>query len=193
MTTDTPAEQPITIDDESRSAWGRIWHGLSWVLVVLAFAIMCATILVPKAAGARPYSIVTGSMEPAYPPGALIVVRPRQAESIRVGDVITYQLESGRPGVVTHRVVEVTDGPDGRPRFITRGDANGAVDVTPVRPVQIRGVLWYSVPYLGYVNTWFTGNFRTVTVYLLATLLIGWGLYEFYRDYRSRDEEERPS
>ncbi len=59
----------------------------------------------PRLGGATPYTVLTSSMEPEYPPGTLVVVRPVPIEEIGIGDVITYQLESGEPTVVTHRVV----------------------------------------------------------------------------------------
>ena len=43
---------------------------------------------------------------PASAPGSVVVVRPVDPADIGVGSVITYQLESGEPEVVTHRVVE---------------------------------------------------------------------------------------
>ena len=54
---------------------------------------------------------------------------------------------------MTHRVVGVGFGSEGERLFVTRGDAND-VDDEPVRAVQVRGVVAYSVPYLGHLNTW---------------------------------------
>lgn len=71
-----------------------------------------------------------------------MVVRPVDADEIRVGDVITYQLASGRSTVVTHRVVSIGTRLDGTPVFTTQGDANDTADEEVVRPVQVRGRLW---------------------------------------------------
>ncbi|WP_448221553.1 signal peptidase I [Gordonia iterans] len=185
---------PPSEPDSPKGALHYVWQGVSWILLIAAFAVLCATIVVPKAAGAQPYTVLTGSMRPDYPPGTLIVVKPRPVDQIQAGDVITYQLRSGEPGVVTHRVVEVTEAENGEPRFITKGDANNVLDEPPVRPVQIRGVLWYSIPYLGYVNTWFTGNRRTITVFVLAGILFAYAAWEFYMAYRedSGPDDEPP-
>lgn len=185
-----PAEKS-DLDAQLRSPLHHVWQTVSWLLLICAFAVLAATILVPKIAGARPYTVLTGSMRPSYPPGTLIVVRPEAADTITVGDVITYQIRSGDPAVVTHRVVDITrtpdgDTPDGDLRFITRGDANGDDDELAVRPVQVRGVLWYSIPYLGFVNTWFSGAKRTLVVFVLAGLLFLYGGGQFYIDWRDK-------
>ncbi|ATD71616.1 MULTISPECIES: signal peptidase I [Gordonia] len=184
--TDSSAEQPA----ERRSVLHHLWQVLSWLLLIGAVAIMCLTILIPKIAGAQPYTVLTGSMEPDYPPGTLIVVKPRPADEIGVGDVITYQIRSGSPEVITHRVIEVTRDDDGEPRFITQGDANGGADEDPVRPVQVRGTLWYSAPYFGWVNNWFIGQRRTVLIFVLAGTLFVYGAWQFIADRRERQDEE---
>ncbi|MBB4137180.1 signal peptidase I [Gordonia humi] len=176
-------------DVPHRSVLGRLWQATSWVLLAAAFAILFAAIVIPKISGGAPYTVLTGSMRPTYPPGTLVVVRPVAAGSIRVGDVITYQIRSGDPAVVTHRVTEVTHAPNGELRFTARGDDNDAADPLPVRPVQVRGEVWYSIPYLGYVNTWFTGVRRSVIVFVLAGLLFAYGAWELYAAHREQRRE----
>ncbi len=189
-----PSSPDTAADAHTRTPGERtlhvLWQSVSWLLLIAAFAVLCLTILVPKIAGGRPYSVLTSSMRPDYPPGSLVVVKPKPASEITVGDVITYQIRSGQPGVVTHRVTAIEDGPDGQPRFTTRGDANGVADDDEVRPVQVRGALWYSIPYLGYVNTWFSGARRTTIIFILAGLLFAYGLWQFYAGWRDDDSEE---
>lgn len=47
-------------------------------------------------------------------------------------------LDSG--AAVTHRIIAVTDGEDGLPRYITKGDANDAEDHLSVAADQIQGI-----------------------------------------------------
>ncbi|ASR04176.1 signal peptidase I [Gordonia rubripertincta] len=176
--------------DVRRGVLHHLWQAVSWLLLIGALAILCATILIPKIAGAAPYTVLTGSMKPDYPPGTLIVVKPRPAGQIGVGDVITYQIRSGSPEVVTHRVIEVMRTPAGEQRFVTQGDANNVADAEPVRPVQVRGTLWYSVPYIGWVNNWFTEKRRTVTAFALAGLLFVYGAWQFIADRRERENDD---
>jgi signal peptidase len=112
--------------------------------------------------------VLTGSMSPGLPPGELVVVRAVDPAAVRVGDVVTYQLESGAPAVVTHRVAGVLVGGAGDRSFRMRGDANAADDLEAVRPEQVRGVLWYHVPLLGWVNSALSGPWRPVAVGAVA-------------------------
>lgn len=160
--------------------------GASWALLIAVAAIACAVIVVPAVTGARPFTILTGSMEPLYPPGTLVVVRQVDPDEIAIGDIITYQLKSGEAMVVTHRVVAVQLSADGETTFITQGDANNTPDEAPVRAVQVVGRLWYAVPYIGWINNVVTGSFRAWAIPIVAGGLIAYGLVLFVQAGRER-------
>jgi len=151
--------------------------GVSIGVLGLVVALALVLVVVPKLSGSTPLTVLTGSMEPTLPPGTLLVVRPVDTADVRVGDVVTYQIESGRPEVISHRVVEVASSSDGSTTFVTKGDANGSADEAPVRPEQVRGELWYSVPWVGYVNQAVNGQARGWIVPLLAVALLGYSSY----------------
>lgn len=140
---------------------------LSASVLVLLLAVAAAVIGVPALVGGTAMTVLTQSMEPRLPPGTLVVIRPTPVDDIRVGDVITYQIRSGDAAVVSHRVVSKTY-VDGELTFITKGDNNDANDPEPVRTVQIRGALWYSIPMLGWVNNVLHGPNRVVVVAVVA-------------------------
>lgn len=127
--------------------------GLSFGLLGLVILLGLAAIVVPAATGSTPMTVLTASMEPAYPPGTLVIVKPTDPAEIRIGDVVTYQIASGKPEVVTHRVVSVISTSEGERRFITQGDNNAAPDAVAVQTVQVRGTVWYAIPWIGYVNS----------------------------------------
>ncbi|WP_457973940.1 signal peptidase I [Arthrobacter sp. D1-17] len=91
----------------------------------------------------------TGSMEPAYPVGALAAVREVPASSLKPGDVATVQ-RTPESVPVTHRVVTVT--PDDMSAngavLVLKGDANTSEDPVEYR-VQSARMLLFSVPELG--------------------------------------------
>lgn len=170
-----------------------LWRAGVYVVLVALVGVLAVAVVVPRIAGATPYTVLTGSMRPHLPPGTLVVVRPIDAKDIRAGDVVTYQLESGKPQVVTHRVVSVANRLDGSRAFTTQGDANSAPDPKQVRPEQVRGKLWYVVPKLGHVQALLTGRQRELVSYLAGVALAAYALVLFAGAMldRLKDRKER--
>jgi signal peptidase len=79
-------------------------------------------------------------------------VRPTDIQDIRLGDVLTYQIKPGNPAVVSHRVIEVHSISNGTKEFVTQGDNNPSADAAPVTEAQVRGTIWYSVPFVGWAS-----------------------------------------
>lgn len=73
-------------------------------IIVLALAVLAGLLIIPKLMGYEEMAVLTGSMEPKYPVGTLIFVKEADPNTLEVGDVITYHLDSNT--VVTHRIVE---------------------------------------------------------------------------------------
>jgi signal peptidase len=157
-------------------AWIQ-WIGQTVSFIVLCLSALAAVVLivVPLATGSQTYSVLTSSMAPHYAPGTFLVVKPQDFDTLAVGDVITYQLDSGRPEVITHRIISVTGGQDGDRLFITQGDNNDVADPEPVREVQVRGKLFYAVPYVGFVANALGQTQRGPIITVLAIGLIGYG------------------
>lgn len=145
--------------------------GLSLGLLFLVAGMAMILIVVPKATGSIPLTVLTQSMDPKLPPGTMLVVRPTPISDIKVGDVVTYQITSGQPAVISHRVISITSTSDGQRTFTLKGDNNAKADANPVKPVQIRGVLWYSIPKLGWVNQFVNGYARSWIIPALAGAL----------------------
>lgn len=152
--------------------WGLSIGLFSFVLLIGVLAIG-----VPWTTGSTPMTVLTSSMAPTYPPGTLIIVKPIDAADIRLGMPLTYQLESGKDVFVTHRVVAIKSISDGTREFVMRGDANSADDPAPVKAVQVAGEVWYSIPYLGWVNNAVNGESR---VWIVPVIAGGLFLYAGY-------------
>ncbi len=157
--------------------------------VLLAAA---ALVVVPKATGARPLTVLSGSMSPTYAPGDVVVVRPAAATSLAIGDVITFQANSGDPALTTHRITGVVLGGDG-PSYVTQGDANGATDARPVTAAQIRGKVWYSLPLVGYAALWAAGGPLRTALDLGALALLVYGGYLVAGGVRERRRKAVPA
>ncbi|MGV8884213.1 MAG: signal peptidase I [Microbacteriaceae bacterium] len=168
--------------------------GLSAGLLVFMLLVGALVIAVPAITGSLPLTVLTSSMEPKYPAGTLVVIKPLEARQIVVGDVITYQIESGKPAVVTHRVTAITTGGSGERTFTTKGDNNDIADPEQVREVQIKGKLWYSVPWIGYVANFINGDQRVWLIPAVAVVLFGyagWMMASFILERKRKRDRER--
>ena len=104
----------------------------------------------PSVLGVTPLVVLSGSMSGDAPDhieaGDLIFVKPVKASDLKVGDVITYMEGST---VVTHRIIEITTGEDGKLLYSTKGDANNTADKEPVHEDDLVGIYSGRIPMVG--------------------------------------------
>lgn len=173
-------------DADATSVWWWVRNIVSWVLLLAVVSVLLVMVVVPRLAGATPYTVLTGSMEPGLSPGTLVVVKPTPATDLSAGDVITFQPYSGNPAVVTHRIEGVFYDAQSQMRIYTKGDANNVADDWVLVPEQVRGRVWYSVPQLGRVNSLLSGEARSVLVTVGGVALAGYALWMFGSAFRER-------
>ena len=129
--------------------------------------------------GFRQYVVATGSMEPEYNIGDLIVIRETTKEEIKIGDVINYISETGID-TITHRLVDIIQ-KDGQTYYKTKGDNNNSVDPELVNYSQVKGILVFKISKLGTVITkMFTG---TGIAILFAVIILSY--------IRDKNKEEK--
>lgn len=125
----------------------KIWNITTTVLVILV--VLCAVFLMgSRLIGYQCFTVISGSMEPAYSVGDLLYVKEVDVNTIEVGDPITFLLNEDL-AVATHRVTRVDAE---NKRFYTKGDANDIEDSNPVHFNNVIGVPQFSIPKLGYVS-----------------------------------------
>lgn len=93
------------------------------------------------------FRVVTGSMEPTIPVGALILTREVPIDTLEIGDVVSFASKDAymRGSIITHRVVEIETSSAGQVFLTTRGDANSVSDVYRVDGDNLVGkVIWIS-------------------------------------------------
>lgn len=119
--------------------------------------------------------VLSGSMSPTLEVDDLIVVR--KAADYALGDIIVYQTPRE---LIVHRIVAVeADG------FVTRGDANNAVDL-PIASEAIQGKVVARIPMVGrFVNV-----LRT-PLGILGLLALALGLIELsFRKTKKADSQQ---
>ncbi|MEV7974138.1 signal peptidase I [Cellulomonas sp. NPDC089187] len=173
------------------SPWRIAGQAVSSAIAVLLVALIAALVVVPKVTGGTSLTVLSGSMEPTFAPGDVLVVRGVDSADvcaeIAINDVITYFPKPDDPTLISHRVVGKTIGTfdDGtRCRLVTQGDANSAVD-DPISPEQVRGVLLYGIPKLGWLRQWAGDHIQPLMI-AAAVALIGWGLWSTIRRPQTR-------
>ncbi len=158
---------------KNRSAAGRVTGAISTVLVVIV-VLMAVLLVGSRIVGLKPFTVLSGSMEPTYHTGALIYVKSVDPLTVSAGQPITFMLDEHT--VVTHRVVEVfpdAEDPD-VVRFMTQGDANEKPDAVPVHSKNVIGVPVFTIPYLGYVANYIQnppGRYLAIAAIVIIILL----------------------
>lgn len=120
----------------------------------------------PALFGYAAVTVLSGSMEPAFSAGDLLVIR--QQDRYEPGDIVTF---SDGGVLITHRIIGREE--DG---FRTKGDANNAADGALLRPQQIRGRVVCRLPAAGRVVLFLrtpAGLLLVLTAGLGALILTG--------------------
>ena len=165
-----------------RKAWDVVTNILVVAIVILAVLLVGA-----RFAGFKVFTVLSGSMEPAYHTGSVIYVKEVDTDTLAAGDVITFMVSEDT--VATHRIVQAVpddDEPDVI-RFMTKGDANESVDGTLVHYKNVIGKPVRSIPYLGYIASYIQNPPGTyIAVAAVAFVL----MLSIIPDLFADDEEE---
>ena len=139
----------------------------------------------------RIFTVVSGSMEPKYKIGDVLISMETKPEDIKVGDTISYIGEKGTVAgkIITHQVESIDKDLNNKYVFHTKGLANDISDIYPVTEDQVYGVVVYKVFLLSLVykvigTTW--GLFVFVVIPLLY--IIGSEMLEIMLE---KEEERR--
>ena len=100
-------------------------------------------------------TVLSGSMEPAFQTGSIIVIESKEDRTqFQNGDIITFYNSNGV--IISHRVKKVINN---GAQYITKGDNNNGADLEPVLAENIIGqYTGITVPYVGYVISFATSK-----------------------------------
>lgn len=148
----------------------KIIRGLITVILGLILAmdlyILAVQILdreaVPGIFGFHGEVAVSGSMEPLFSPGDLLIYR--QESTYQAGEVILFRQEDS---LITHRIVEERNN-----QFKTKGDANNVEDEGLTNTTQIEGKLILVIPAIGKAVLFFKTPLGMLVLIASGLLLI---------------------
>lgn len=162
----------------------KIWN-LITTLLVIATVLLAVALAGVRLIGYQVFTVLSGSMEPAYHVGSLIYVKKVDYTELEAGNVITFMINEDT--VATHRITEVLideEDPTVR-RFFTKGDANAMPDAVSVHCNNIIGTPVFTIPYLGYVANYIQNPPGTYVAISAGAVLI---LLMFLPDLFGSDE-----
>ncbi len=140
---------------------------------------------VPSILGYKPMTVLTGSMAPKINPGDMIIDKSVNPESIKVGDVVTYRVNSNM--LITHRVIEIVN-KEGKSAFKMKGDANNVEDNNLVTEEQLIGRYSFRIPYAGYVANFARSIYGFVLLILVPAALL---IYDQVKTVLSEMKKEK--
>ncbi len=152
---------------EKMKKWLR-WLGTALCLLVLCVNLitLCLNALGQEQLPYGMLSVESGSMAPAIPKGALVLIREVPYNELQIGDDVTFITTDG---FVTHRIV----GTSGE-SFVTKGIANAMEDPLPMGPESYCGKVMLALPVAGWLIQRMTAT--PVTAVLTAVLVMLAGL-----------------
>ena len=117
------------------------------LIIIVVSAIVLLILFRPTSLwGDTQYSpVYTGSMEPAIPIGAVVVIKPVDLGTLKIGDIICFKFSEATS--ITHRIINMTNG-----GFITKGDANEDSDQWTVKKENVVGKVLLTIPFIGYLG-----------------------------------------
>lgn len=149
----------------------RSWAGILFNFVTGMLIAFLLVLAVSHILGIKFFSVLSGSMEPEYPLGSMVVAVPEQfVGEPKVGDVVSFVADENLT-VVTHRVVENNASEN---TLITQGDANESVDPLVLK-ANIVGTVIFCVPGMGYPLAYLattTGKIVAITAIAAALLIL---------------------
>ena len=176
-------EELEEIKDSRRQKMQRRISALVTVLLILV-VLLCVYVAVQvfsngyvNFGGYTMFRVVTGSMEPTIPTGALLVAQQTDIADVQVNDIICFMTQDAQiwGKIVTHRVVEILNMADGSVLLRTQGDANLVADGYFVDQENIIGkVFWHTGDgsVLASVFSFFTNKVGFLGCIVLPCLLL---------------------
>ncbi len=134
-------------------------------IITIIYALLCLAIIITCLIGIQPTVVLSGSMEPNIPTGSLCFVNKKYPfDQLKKGDVIVYQVPRQK---VIHRIVKIEEG-----GYRVKGDANENIDRALITKENYYGKNLFTLPYIGYLSTFFETKKGRATIIGFSILLI---------------------
>ncbi len=135
---------------------GNILYTLLFIIVIFMLIVVILQRVSNNSisiGGYRLFTVATGSMEPKYKVGDILISKEIDENDIKIGDDVVYRGETGsfKGKVITHQVIDKKQDENGDYKFITKGIANIEQD-PEIDASQIYGKIIYKVKTLSFIG-----------------------------------------
>lgn len=169
---------------------GNILYFLLFVLVILLLIVVImqrASDNSISIAGIRMFTVATGSMEPVYEVGDVLISKEISPEDMKIDDDIVYRGNKGSfdGKIVTHRVIDIQK--DGENyKITTKGVANTEKD-PEITQEQVYGKIVYKVKTLSFLGKLISNIYIFYFIIFIPIAII---IYRQIRILTKKDDEE---
>ena len=148
------------------------------ILVIMAL-ILTAVIVLQKLsnsnqslAGYRVFRVITGSMEPEYEVGEVVISKQVDVNEIKVGDDIVYLGKNGEYAgkIIMHSVIEINTDENGNLFFHAKGLHSSSVEDPHISEEQIYGVVIYKSVFLTTMYNLATNIYSIFVIIIILVL-----------------------
>ena len=147
------------------------------IIALCIFSILALNLITTKSdkmfklIGFRSYTVLSGSMEPKFYPGDIVITQNKDKADIKVNDIVTFRDNEGV--IITHRIIEETN--EG---YITKGDNNNVNDADVLKEKNIIGEVKFSIPKVGYVMN-LLSNPKSIAIEMILLAVF---IFFYYKD-----------
>ena len=175
-----------------KALWKILWWAIEAVIIFIAIIIVTQRIFNNEKAflGFRIFSVATGSMEPEYAVGDILIAREKDPSTIKVDDNIVYLGNTADYAgkIITHNVIQVEQNENGEYLFHTKGIANTVEDPI-VHEDQLYGVIFYNNQVLAWLCKILTNRYGLYFFVIVPVIL--YFFIDFVRIQGEKAEQER--
>ncbi len=182
---------------EIRASTGALRRALRLGLTAVLWSLgglvlgLALAITVPYLFGNKSLTVLSGSMEPTLHVGDVVIVHEISPLTARVGDIVTFRDPADATRLITHRVRSI-QAVGNTVRFVTKGDANTAVENWKISADGKIGQVQYRIPRIGYMLAWIRGKLGRLMLVVVPALVLGaWEIHRIWRPRSDEDDDER--
>ena len=162
--------------------WAQGGMLLAWVAIAFT-GMLLLTVAASVLIGERAVVVLSGSMEPAFSPGDVLIERSVEPREVEVGQVVTFH-EPGSDRSITHRVRRI-ERRGSKLVFTTKGDADNSIQRWSIDASGELGQPVRMIPAIGHLAMLAKTPLGLIALVILPLLALGG--WEILRIWRPRE------